>query len=304
MGWRAVPVPGCLGPSRAMSLGVGGGLPDMDLVMEGVVFGESPRWHDDRLWFSDWGAGRVFSVAAGGAPRVEAEVSSFPMCIDFLPDGRLLVVSSADRKVLRRQREGSLVPHADLSPVSTKPWNDIVVDGRGNAYVNSIGFDFPGDEFAPGLVVLVTPGGKVTQVAEGLAFPNGMVVTADNSTLIVAESYAEQLTAYEIAGDGTLSGRRVWAATPGEHPDGICLDTTGAVWYADVGHKRCVRVREGGESLATVDLDRGAFACALSRGPRPELYVVGQEWGGPDAVGGATGQVVRFSAPAPGAGYP
>jgi sugar lactone lactonase YvrE len=276
----------------------------MDVLMEGIAFGESPRWHEGRLWFSDWGAGRVWSVAAGEAPRVEAEVNSFPLCIDFLPDGRLLLVSSAERRVLRRQRGGSLVSHADLSPVSTKPWNDIVVDGRGNAYVNNIGFDFPGGEFAPGLVVLVTPDGNVDLVAEGLAFPNGMAVTADNSTLIVAESYAEQLTAYEIAMDGTLTDRRVWAATTGDHPDGICLDTTGAVWYADVGNKRCVRVREGGEILATVDLDRGAFACALSRGTDPELYVVGQDWGGSPSVGDATGQVVRFAAPAPGAGYP
>lgn len=276
----------------------------MDVLMEGIAFGESPRWHEGRLWFSDWGAGRVWSVATDEAPRVEAEVNSFPLCIDFLPDGRLLLVSSAERRVLRRQRDGSLVSHADLSPVSTKPWNDIVVDGRGNAYVNNIGFDFPGGEFAPGLVVLVTPDGNVDPVAEGLAFPNGMAVTADNSTLIVAESYAEQLTAYEIAMDGTLTDRRVWAATTGDHPDGICLDTTGAVWYADVGNKRCVRVREGGEMLATVDLDRGAFACALSRGTDPELYVVGQDWGGSQSVGGATGQVVRFAAPAPGAGYP
>lgn len=272
--------------------------------MEGIAFGESPRWHEGRLWFSDWGAGRVWSVAAGEAPRVEAEVNSFPLCIDFLPDGRLLLVSSVERRVLRRQRGGSLVSHADLTPVSTKPWNDIVVDGRGNAYVNNIGFDFPGGEFAPGFVVLVTPDGNVDPVAEGLAFPNGMAVTADNSTLIVAESYAEQLTAFEIAMDGTLTDRRVWAATTGDHPDGICLDTTGAVWYADVGNKRCVRVREGGEMLATVDLDRGAFACALSRGRDPELYVVGQDWGGSPSVGDATGQVVRFAAPAPGAGYP
>jgi sugar lactone lactonase YvrE len=276
----------------------------MDVLMEGIAFGESPRWHDGRLWFSDWGAGRVWSVAASEAPRVEAEIHSFPLCIDFLPDGRLLLVSSAERRVLRRHRDGSLVSHADLLPVSTKPWNDIVVDGRGNAYVNNIGFDFPGGEFAPGLVVLVTPDGKVDPVAEGLAFPNGMAVTADNSTLIVAESYAEQLTAYAIAMDGTLTDRRVWAATTGDHPDGICLDTTGAVWYADVGNKRCVRVREGGEILSTVDLDRGAFACALSRGTDPELYVVGQDWGGSQSVGDATGQVLRFAAPAPGAGYP
>lgn len=272
--------------------------------MDGIVFGESPRWRDGRLWLSDWGAGRVFSVAADGTPTVEAEVASFPMCIDFLPDGRLLVVSSADRLVLRREPDGTLVPHADLAPVSTKPWNDIVVDGRGNAFVNSIGFDFPEGEFAPGIVVLVSPDGKVTQVADGLAFPNGMAVTADESTLIVAESYAEQLTAFDIAADGTLGNRRVWATTPGDHPDGICLDATDALWYADVGNQHCVRVREGGDVLATVDLDRGAFACALSRVADPQLFVVGQEWGGPDAVGGATGQVVAFPAPAPGAGHP
>jgi len=277
----------------------------MGVLMDGIVFGESPRWRDGLLWFSDWGAGRVFSIAADGTtPKVEAEVASFPMCIDFLPDGRLLVVSSANRQTLRREPDGSLVPHADLAPVSTKPWNDIVVNGDGNAYVNSIGFDFPREEFAPGIVVLVTPDGTVTPVADGLAFPNGMAITADGSALIVAESYAEQLTAYDIDDDGTLSHRRVWASTPGDHPDGICLDAAGAVWYADVGNQHCVRVREGGEVLATVDLDRGAFACALSRGADPKLFVVGQDWGGPDAVGGATGQVVAFPAPAPGGGHP
>jgi sugar lactone lactonase YvrE len=287
-----------------MSPGFAAGLPRMSLWMDEIVFGESPRWHDARLWFSDWGAGRVWSVTAGAEPVLEAEVEQL-MCIDFLPDGRLLVVSPADGGVLlRRETDGTLVTHADLSAITRTGWNDVVADGLGRAYVNSIGFDFPGGEFAPGLVVLVTPDGKVDPVAEGLAFPNGMAVTADNSTLIVAESYAEQLTAYAIAMDGTLTDRRVWAATTGDHPDGICLDTTGAVWYADVGNKRCVRVREGGEILSTVDLDRGAFACALSRGTDPELYVVGQDWGGSQSVGDATGQVLRFAAPAPGAGYP
>ncbi len=276
----------------------------MDVIADGIVFGESPRWRAGKLWFSDWGAGRVLSIAPGDTPTVEAEVASFPMCIDFLPDGRLLVVSSADRQVLRREPDGSLVPHADLAPVSTKPWNDIVVDGQGNAYVNSIGFDFPGGEYAPGILALVTPDGGVTTVATDLAFPNGMAITADDSTLIVAESYAEQLTAYDLADDGTLSGRRVWAATPGDHPDGICIDATGAVWYADVGRRHCVRVIEGGEVLATVELDRGAFACALSRGSDPTLFVVAQDWGGPEAVGGTTGQVLALAAPAPGAGHP
>jgi sugar lactone lactonase YvrE len=131
-----------------------------------------------------------------------------------------------------------------------------------------------------------------------------MAISDDNCTLIVAESYAEQLTAFEIAYDGGLTNRRVWAETPGDHPDGICLDKDSAVWYADVGNRHCVRVREGGTVMATLDLDRGAFACALSRGPDPKLFVVAQEWGGADAVGGATGRVVVFPAPAAGAGHP
>ena len=270
----------------------------METLMDGLGFTESPRWHDGRLWFSDWAAGRVYSLAADGTPTIEAEVASFPLCIDFLPDGPLLLVSSADRLVLRREPDGSLVEHADLGPASTKPWNEIAVDARGNAYVNSIGFDFPGEDFAPGIVVLVTPDGAVTTVADGLAFPNGMALTADGASLIVAESYAEQLTAYDIEPEGALSGRRVWATTPGDHPDGICVDDTGAVWYADVANRHCLRVREGGEALQTVDTDRGAFACALSSGPDPRLYVVGQDWGGPDTSGGATGHVVAFPAPA------
>jgi sugar lactone lactonase YvrE len=271
--------------------------------MEGVVFGESPRWHDGRLWFSDWGANQVIALGADGGHEVIATVASFPMCIDFLPDGRLLIVDSAQQRLLRREEDGSLVPHADLSLVSKKPWNDIVVDDRGNAYVNTIGFDFPGGEFTPGLVVRVTPEGDVSQVADNVAFPNGMAITADGGTLIVAESYANQLTAYDIMADGDLGNRRVWARTPGDHPDGICLDAEGALWYADVGNRHCVRVIEGGEVLATVDLDRGAFACALSRGDDPHLYVVGQNWGEPGSSE-PSGQVVAFPAPAPGAGKP
>ncbi|MFD6160551.1 SMP-30/gluconolactonase/LRE family protein [Nocardia sp. NPDC060256] len=274
-----------------------------EILLEGVVFGESPRWHDGRLWFSDWGANQVIALGADHRPEVIVQIPSFPMCIDFLPDGRLLIVDSAQRRLVRLETDGSLVTHADLSVVSDKPWNDIVVDDRGNAYVNSIGFDFPGGEFTPGPIVLVTPAGRVEQVADGLAFPNGMAITADGATLIVAESYANQLTAYDIEPDGRLAGRRVWAATPGDHPDGICVDAEGAVWYADVGNRHCVRVAEGGEVLGKVELDRGAFACVLSRGDNPKLYVVGQNWGGPESAE-PTGQVVAFPAPAPGAGRP
>jgi sugar lactone lactonase YvrE len=274
-----------------------------EVLMEGVVFGESPRWHDGRLWFSDWGAGQVIAVGTDGAHEVVVSIRSFPMCIDFLPDGRLLVVDSAQRRLLRREPDGSLVPHVDLAEVSAKPWNDIVVDDGGYAYVNNIGFDFPGGEFAPGLVVLVSPEGTVGRVADEVAFPNGMAITPDGGTLIVAESYANRLTAYDIGGDGGLGGRRVWAETPGDHPDGICMDAEGAVWYADVGNRHCVRVREGGHVLATVELDRGAFACALSRGEDPHLFVVGQNWDGLESSE-PSGQVVAFPAPAPGAGRP
>ncbi|TCJ94182.1 SMP-30/gluconolactonase/LRE family protein [Nocardia alba] len=274
-----------------------------EVVLTGIMFGESPRWHDGRLWFADWGANQVIVLDADRRAEVVAEVPSFPMCIDFLPDGRLVIVDSASRRLLRRDPDGSLVAYADLAPVSDKPWNDIVIDDHGNAYVDNIGFDFPGGEFVPGIIARVTPDGDVRQVADGLAFPNGMAITADGATLIVAESYANQLTAYTIAADGGLSDRRVWAATPGDHPDGICLDADGQVWYADVGNQHCVRVREGGEVSARVRLDRGAFSCTLSRDGDPRLFVVGQSWGDTEATG-PTGQVVVFPAPAPGAGRP
>ena len=277
----------------------------MTVLMDGITFGESPRWQDGRVWFSDWGAHQVIALDPQDGHEVVVSVESFPMCIDFLPDGRLLVVDSARRRLLRRELDGSIVTHADMSAVSEKPWNDIVVDARGNAYVNTIGFDFPGGEPAPGSVVLVTPAGAVGKVADDLAFPNGMAITADGETLIVAESYGNRLTAYDIGQTGDLSRRRTWAEVEGDHPDGICIDADGAVWYADVGNRHCVRVREGGEVRDTVELDRGAFACILSRDDQqPQLYVVCQQWGGTEPPAEPTGQIVAFPAPAPGAGRP
>jgi sugar lactone lactonase YvrE len=227
------------------------------------------------------------------------------MCIDRLPDGRLVIVSANDGLLLRSEPDGSLVTHADLTALADRPWNDIVVDGRGNAYVNNIGFDFPG-EFAPGIVALATPDGSAGQVADGVAFTNGMVVTPDNSTLIVAESYGNELTAFDIAADGRLSNRRVWADLDGDFPDGICFDAENAVWYGDVPNKRCVRVREGGEVLQTIDLDRGCFACMLGGADRKTLFVTANEWHGPAnmADGSRKGQVLTVEAPAPGAGWP
>ena len=283
---------------------IAGNRPDLRVIVADLVFPESPRWRSGRLWVSDWGAHEVHALDLVGGDEVVARVDSFPMCIDHLPDGSLLVVSSGDRRVLRRQADGSLVPYADLAPIDDHAWNDIVVDGRGNAYVNNIGFDFPGGEFAPGLVALITPDGAARQVADGLAFPNGMAVTPDNATLIVAESYGQTLTAFDIAADGGLSNRRTWADVD-DHPDGICLDADGAVWYADVGTSRCVRVREGGEVLATIELDRGCFACMLGGPDRQTLFMAVNEWAGPQAMTGARrGQVIATHAPSPGAGWP
>jgi sugar lactone lactonase YvrE len=276
----------------------------MTILMTGIVFGESPRWHDGRLWFSDWGAHEVIALDPGGGHEVVASVPSFPMCIDFLPDGRLLVVDSTQRRLLCREPDGSMSTRADLGAVADKPWNDIVVDAEGNAYVNSIGFEFPGGEPAPGLVALVTSDGSVRRVADDLAFPNGMAITADGTTLLVAESYAGRITAFDIGRDGALSNRRIWAGTGSDHPDGICVDAEGAVWYADVGNRHCVRVSQGGEVLSIVELDRGAFACMLSRGDEPRLYVVAQQWTGGPEQHERTGQILVFPAPASGAGKP
>jgi sugar lactone lactonase YvrE len=279
---------------------------ELQILMTGLAFPESPRWHDDRLWFSDWGAHEVIAVDLDGKSEVIVRVPSFPMCIERLPDGRLLIVSASDGLLLRREPDGSLATHADLTALADHKWNDIVVDGRGNAYVNNTGFDFPGGEFAPGILALVTPDGSARQVAEGVAFPNGMVVTPDNSTLILAESYGNRLTAFDIAADGSLSNGRLWADLQGGVPDGICLDAENAIWYGDVPNKRCVRVREGGEELQTIDLDRGCFACMLGGADKRTLFLMANEWIGPASMadGSRAGQVLIAEAPAPGVGWP
>jgi sugar lactone lactonase YvrE len=281
-------------------------MPETQTLMTGLTLGESPRWHDDRLWFSNWGAHEVVAVDLAGASEVILRMPSFPFSIDWLPDGRLLIVSGREGLLLRREPDGSLVTHADLNALADPPWNELVVDGRGNAYVNSTGFDFPGGEFAPGSVALVAPDGSARQVADGFAFPNGMAVAPDNSTLIVAESYAGRLTAFDIAADGGLSSRRVWAGVDASAPDGICIDAEGAVWYGDVPNQRCVRVREGGEVLQAIELDRGCFACALGGADGRTLFMMADQWGGPASMAGGArmGRVLTAQAPAPGAGWP
>ncbi len=286
-------------------------MPDPRVLLTGIALGESPRWHDGRLWFADWAAQQLIAVDPAGRSEVIAEVPSFPFSIDWLPDGTLLILSASSKSVLRRESDGGaaapvrLVPHQDLTGLSTKPWNEIVVDGRGNTYLNNIGFDFPEGEITTGIVGLLTADGALRQVADGVEFPNGMAVTPDNSTLIVAESYAHCLTAFDIADDGTLSNRRIWADLGDAAPDGICLDADGAAWYADVPHQQCVRVAEGGEVLDKVTVDRGCFACMLGGPDGRTLFIVAAKW--PDVMNPAaprTGQVLTADAPAAGAGWP
>ncbi len=282
-------------------------MPEVHTLLTGLAVGESPRWHAGRLWFSNWGAQEIVAVDLDGRSEVAVRVpTTIPFCIDWLPDGRLLVVSGREGLLLRQEPDGSLATHADLRGLSDRAWNEIVVDGRGNIYVNGAGFGvMAGEEFAPGIIAVVTPDGAVRQVAGDIAFPNGMAVTPDNSTLIIAESYGKRLTAFDIAAGGSLSNRRVWAAVD-DHPDGICLDADNTVWYADVGNKRCVRVREGGQVLQTVALDRGCFACMLGGPDRRTLFMLAAEWHGMEKMNGGsrTGQVLTVQAPAPGVGWP
>ena len=273
------------------------------LTGRGLV--ESPRWHGDRLYFSDWSAGEVLAVDLAGRGEVIARVKSLPLCTAWLPDGRLVIVSSADGLLLRREHDGSLVTHADLGQPG---WNDIVVNGRANAYINRAGFNpLAGEAFRPGFVFLVTADGSVRQVADDIAFPNGMAVTADNSTLIVADSYRHNLVAFDVGADGGLFNRRIWADLGDGVPDGICVDEQNAVWYADVPNQRCIRVAEGGAVQQSVGLDRGGFACMLGGPRRTTLFIVAATWQGMTAsemVVPGSGQVLATDVDVPGAGWP
>ncbi len=264
---------------------------DPTLILDGRGLVESPRWHDGHLWFADWTAGEILRLTGDGTAEVMARAPAPPLSFDFDAEGRLLVVSSAAGELLRQDADGRLASFAKLGDGGG--WNEIVVDGHGNTYVNG-----------PQLV-LVTPDGRVSVQADDFAFPNGMAVTPDNATLIFAESYASRLIAFDIAADGSLSNRRVWAEFDGP-PDGICIDDTGAVWVADVPNARCRRVREGGEVLDEVSVDRGAFACMLGGPDRRTLYITAARWFGMDRMAemAGTGQVLSVPVSNGGAGWP
>ncbi|WP_432993199.1 SMP-30/gluconolactonase/LRE family protein [Dactylosporangium sp. CA-233914] len=294
----------------------------MKTLLDDLILVESPRWHDGRLWFCHWGAGEVIAVDpdGGGHEVMPVGPGVDPHTIGWLRDGRLLVVPKnpgPGRRLLRREPGGTLAPHGDLASLPGD-LNELVVDGRGNAYVNGVGFPFlefirtvdPADPrplterpgYRPGFIALIRPDGTVLVLDDDLAFPNGMAITPDNRTLIVSESFTGRLTAFDIAGDGTLSGRRTFAEGLG--PDGICLDADGAVWTSSGGNE-AVRVAEGGKILDRVELDRAPFALMLGGADGRTLFIMAAKWNPQNPFGGErTGRVLAVPAPARHVGWP
>ncbi len=276
------------------------------VVARDVAFGEAPRWHDGAFWWSDMHADRVQRLTADGVETV-CEVPMQPSGLGWLPDGRLLVVSMADKRVLRRQADGSLVTHADLSEIVPRRLNDMIVDRQGRAYVGNFGFELaPQEAPCPTVLVRVDPDGRARVVADELMFPNGMVISEDGRVLVVAETFGGRLSAFDIAADGGLSNRRVWAQlADGAVPDGICLDAEGAIWVASPTTHACLRVREGGEVLERIPTGRGAYACMLGGSDRLTLAVCTADSHDPERQRRERGgRIEAFTVTVPGVGLP
>jgi sugar lactone lactonase YvrE len=277
-----------------------------EILLHGLAFGEGPRWRDGRLWFSDMHAQRVMSVDLAGNARVELETQTSPSGLGWLPDGRLLVVSMEDRRLLRREPDGTLAVHADLSALASYHCNDMVTDDLGRSFVGNFGYDLQaGAPQRMAELVRVEPDGRAAVAASDLAFPNGTVITADRRTLIVGESAAARLTAFDLSEDGVLSRRRVFAALEGAVPDGICLDAEGAIWVASPLSNEVLRVREGGEVTDRIALDRGAFACMLGGDDRRTLFVCTSHSSDPvESAQQRSGRIESVQVRVPGAGLP
>jgi sugar lactone lactonase YvrE len=291
------------------------------LLLDGLHFGEGPRWHDGRLYLSDFYDHAVKAVTMDGEVTTIVEVPTQPSGLGWLPDGRMLVVSMVDRKVLRLEPDG-LVEHADLSDIATFHCNDMVVDARGRAYVGNFGFDLDGFVAEHGLraalgepgppratLARVDPDGSVHEAASGLRFPNGVVITPDGSTMIVAETMGRRLSAFDVAADGSLSNQRVWAAFDRRLPDGICLDAEGRVWVANPAAAECVLVagQDGGpgEVVEVVETDERCFACMLGGPDGRDLFMVTARTEEPElAAAERTGQVLVATVDVPHAGLP
>jgi sugar lactone lactonase YvrE len=250
--------------------------------LSGLYFGECPRWHEGRLWYSDFFDHAVFSVSPDGERRQEVAFDGEPAGLGWLPDGRLLINSRLDRVVMRREDDGTLVQHGDLRPWATWHANDMVVATNGQAYAGNFGFDLDGlyagtldpSQIKPASLIRVDPDGTSSEAAGDIAFPNGTVITEDGVTLIIAESMGGRLTAFDRGADGSLTNRREWAVLAGVAPDGICLCEDNTVWVANALGAECVRVAEGGEVLERVATSTNCFACMLGDEDRRTLYLV------------------------------
>ena len=275
------------------------------ILLEDLTFPEGPRWHEGRLWFSDFYAHEVIAVDMAGQRETIVKVPGQPSGLGWTPEGRLLVVSMTDRRLLRLDPDG-LVEVADLSALANYHCNDMVVDGDGGAYVGNFGFNsHDGSEFKAADLIRVDPDGGVSVAAEGLAFPNGSVITPDGDTLIVGETRGNILSAWDRAPDGGLSNRRVWANLGGGFPDGICLDANGAIWVADPRNKETIRVLEGGvvtDRISTGEM--GSFACMLGGAERRTLFICTCLQSGPDTAALRSGRIETVEVKVPGAGWP
>ena len=274
-------------------------------LLGGLGFPEGPRWHRGRLWFSDFGERIVRAVDLNGAAREIVHVEASPSGLGWLPDDSLLVVSMRDRRLLRTT-SGATLEHADLSRFTRTACNDMVVDTDGNAYVGYMGFDLFESPLQPkpASLILVRPDGSASVVASDLMFPNGIVLTPDGRTLIVAETFGRRLTAFDVARDATLSRRRVFAELPDRAPDGICLDRDGAVWVADAAGKACVRVQGGGAVTDIIRTERGCFACALGGQDGRTLFLCCADGYDPSSMALRTGSIETVQVAVPGSAHP
>jgi len=276
-------------------------------ILGGLIFPECPRWHDGRLWFSDMLDRKVVAVDPDGNAETMAQVPGQPGGLGWLPDGRLLVVSMTDQRLLRLDADG-LKEAADLSKMAIGNCNDMVVDRQGTAYVGDWGFvgSLPRGQMPNAHLIMVMPGGRARIVANNVLFPNGAVITPDDKTLIVAESSAHRLAAFDIKSDGSLTNYSIWANLgKGVIPDGICLDAEGAIWVTNSGGNDVIRVRRGGEVAERITVSSRAYACILGGPERKSLYLTTAAPGMfADLKDKRSGRIEVIQADVPGDGLP
>jgi sugar lactone lactonase YvrE len=277
---------------------------DTQILLEGLTFPEGPRWRDGKLWFSDFYSHRVIRVDLDGRAETVAEVPQRPSGLGWTPDGTLLIVSMLDRRLMRRE-SGKLEVVAELAALATGPCNDMVVDRQGRAYVGNFGFDrHAGEPERTTCIIRVDPDGAVTRAADDLFFPNGTVITSDGKRLIVGETLAKRLTAFDIGAGGALTSRRVFTQFDDCYPDGICLDAEGAIWVADARGNRVIRVFEGGIERTISTGKQGAFACMLGGEDRRTLFICTSSGTGPAMASKRDGRIEFVRVDVPGAGLP